>query len=282
MSVRRASVLIAVSLAVVLGACAPDVVFIGDPMLRATVDPARFEASMETATARVGRRSRVLWPEAGSLEALDPEAAVAATEVEAIGLSPYLSLFAPSIAERFPERTFVAFIRGPAAPNLSRVRFDASAALREAGELLAGWVFDASSRSAALLVDESRPELADEARAVADGYVAVAAVELTTHAFNGPPTREELRARLDALPAAGEVALVVLLGERTGTLLEIARDEELLLGGRNLGGRADGERVLFTVRDDLALGLAEALESPGRSLVVPAVLEASAAMGPVE
>lgn len=282
MSVRSASVLIAAVLTLVFGACAPDVVFIGDPALRATVDAERFEATMEEAITGVGRRSRVLWPEADSLGALDPEAAVAATEVQAIGLSPYLSLFAASIAERFPERTFVAFSRGPDAPNLSRVRFDASAALREAGELLAGWVFDASSRSAALLVDESRPGLADEARALAEGYRAVAAVDLTTHAFAGSPTREELRARLDALPAAGEVALVVLLGERTGTLLEIARDEELLLGGRNLGGRADGERVLFTVRDDLALGLAEALESPGPSLVVPAVLEASAAMRPVE
>ncbi len=282
MSVRSATVLIAAALTLVLGACAPDVVFIGDPVLRATVDAERFEASMEEAITGVGRRSRVLWPEADSLEALDPEAAVAATEVQAIGLSPYLSLFAASIAERFPERTFVAFSRGPDAPNLSRVRFDASAALREAGELLAGWVFEASSRSAALLVDESRPGLADEARALAEGYRAVAAVDLTTHAFDGSPTREELRARLDVLPAAGEVALVVLLGERTGTLLEIARDEELLLGGRNLGGRADGERVLFTVRDDLALGLAEALESPGPSLVVPAVLEASAAMMPVE
>jgi hypothetical protein len=162
------------------------------------------------------------------------------------------------------------------------VRFDATAAMREAGELLAGWVFEATSRAAALLVDESRPGLAGEARALAEGYRAVAAVDLTTHAFAGSPTREEIRARLDALPAAGEVALVVLLGERTGTLLEIARDEEFLLGGRNLGARADGERVLFTVRDDLALGLAEALASPGPTLLVPAVLEASAAMRSVE
>lgn len=278
----RAAPLLITATVALLAACAPDVVFVGDPVLEATVEPGSFEASIEEAVAQTGARSRVIWPQADSLEALDPQAVVAATDAPTVGLSPYLSLFAPSIADRFPDRTFVAFSSGPAKPNLTRVEFDATAAMREAGELLAAWVFDAGSRSATLLYDASRPAVAEHARALTEGYRRVAGVDLETERYASAPTREELRARLEALPVAGEVAVVALLGERTATLFDLARDEELLLAGRNMALPAREGRVLFSVRDDLALGLAEALGSPGGTLVVEAVLEASPATGPVE
>lgn len=282
MTVRRAAVVVIIAVGVVLSGCTPDVAFVGDPVLEALVDPDRFEASIDAAVAETGARSRVIWPEVSSLEALDPQAVVAAADASTIGLSPYLSLFAASIADRFPERTFVAFSGGPTAGNLTRVEFDASVAMREAGEFLADWVFEADSRSASVLLDADRPVLEEEARALARGYRSVAGVDLEIVRFAGAPTREELRARLDALPVTGQVALVALLAEATPTLFELTRDESVLLAGRNLSGRGDRDRMLFTVRDDLARGLAAAIGSADATVVVQATLEATRGARSVE
>lgn len=278
----RTSFLLIIAVGVVLVGCAPDVIFVGDPMLEATVDPDRFEASIGEAGERAGLRTAVVWPQVDSLEALDPEAVIAAADASTIGLSPYLSLFADSIADRFPERTFVSFYEGQPGANLTRVEFDANAAMREAGEFLAEWVFEATARSASILLDDDRPELAEEARALAEGYRSVAGVDLEIERFADAPTREELRARLDALPATGDVALVVLLAESAPTLFEIARDEQVLLGGRNLPRGPDEAQVLFTVRDDLARGLAAALGSDGGTVTAQATLEAAPGLRPVE
>ncbi|MFW5776689.1 MAG: hypothetical protein ACOCZB_05315 [Spirochaetota bacterium] len=275
MTVRRPATVAIIAAGVVLTGCAPDVAFIGDPVLEAVVDPDRFEASIDAAVTETGARSRVIWPAVSSLEALDPQAVVASADASTIGLSPYLSLFAASIAERFPKRTFVAFSAGPTAGNLTRVEFDASVAMREAGEFLAEWVFEASPRSASVLLDAGRPVLAEEARSLARGYRSVAGVDLEVVRFAEAPTREDLRARLDALPVTGQVALVALLGEATPELFELTRDEPILLAGRNLSDRGEEDRILFVVRDDLARGLAAAIGSADETVVVQATFEAA-------
>jgi hypothetical protein len=265
-------VLVAMSL---VSGCGVDVAFIGDPAFEASLcDRHGFERALERAAESADLRARVVWPEAQQLEAVEVESIIRDLDVETVVLSPYLSLLATDLATAFPQRRLVGYYGGPERENLTWVRFTAAEAMREAGASLAQWVFSATGRSAVLLVDESRRDLREEARALGAGYEARAGVPLAKEAFESSPGRDAVRSAVQRALGDGERAVVVLLGSASTWAFELLRNEEVALGVRHIGLAQDPARILFTVRDDLAIGLGAALASRRGGIVeVESVLE---------
>lgn len=261
-------------------ACGSDVVFVGDLVLESTLpDTQSFEAAIRDAGRAASLRSHVYWPQA-NLDAIALEPLLQELEAGTVALSPYLSLLIGEVASSLPERRFIAYYGTQSLPNLTWVRFDPLPAMTEAGAVLARWVFDAPGRTAVLLVDQSDRSILEEGRALASGYEQEAGVALREEAFSAPPSRDDVRSRVQAIAAAGERAVVVLLGTATGWALEQLRDEQTVFGLRHAAIAEDTQRMLFTVRDDLALGLELALGERGAHVVAPSVLDVSASFFP--
>jgi hypothetical protein len=124
------------------------------------------------------------------------------------------------------------------------------------------------------MVDESDPAIRAEAAALVAGYESAAGIALDTIAFDGTPGREEVRSSVRAAARDGERrAVVVLLGAATGWALEAVRDEEVTVAFRHGALPGESGRVLFTVRDDLAAGLSDALASTDQQVVTPSRIE---------
>jgi len=261
-------------------ACGSDVVFIGDPVLESTLpDTQSFENAMRDAGRAASLRSRVYWPQA-NLDAIALEPLLQELDAGTVALSPYLSLLLGEVASASPERRFIGYYGAQPLPNLTWVAFDPLPAMTEAGAVLARWVFDAPGRTAVLLVDESDRSILEEGRALASGYEQEAGVELRKEAFSTAPSRDDVRSRVQVVAESGERAVVVLLGTATGWALEQLRDERTVLGLRHVAITDDSDRVLFSVRDDLALGLEVALGEQSGRVVAPSVLDLSPSLFP--
>ncbi len=266
-----------VSVALITAGCGLDVVFVGDPALASTLpDTREFEHAIEDAARSASFRSRVYWPEA-SLNAIALEPIVQEFDAGTIVLSPYLSLLIQEVAPALPDRRFVGYYGLEPLPNLTWVEFDPMPAMTEAGAVLARWVLDAPGRTAVLLIDESDRDRREEGRALLSGYEQEAGIELRREAFGVPPSRDDVRSRVQAIAGGEQRAVVVLLGTATGWALEQLRDEQTVLGLRNVAIPADSDRILFSVRDDLADGLEVALREGGERVVVRSVLDLSPA-----
>jgi len=147
--------------------------------------------------------------------------------------------------------------------------------MTEAGAALARWVFDTPGRTAVMFVDESDRSIREEARALGSAFEQEAGVELRRESFSDRPSRDDVRSRVQAIGGTGERAVVLLLGTATGWALEQLRDEQTVIGLRHAMVSEQANRILFSVRDDLALGLESALRDGGTRVVVPSVLDLS-------
>ena len=261
-------------LLLLIAGCGPSLLFVGDPVLEATLfDHAEFERRIEQVAGQAGYRGSVYWPARGTLGTAAVHQVVGARGSQVVVLSPYLSLFAGEIAERFPDRRFVGYYGREPIDNVTWVHFEAEPALQEAGRVVAEWVFAATDRTAVLVVDRSDPVIRDEGEALVAGYESVAGVGLEQVAFDSAPAREEVRSRVRAAARDGERAIVVLLGAATGWALEAVRDDDVVVAYRHGALPDTSGQVLFTIRDDLAAGLSDALAAPDRRVVTPSRVE---------
>ena len=261
--------------------CSAELIFVGDPALRATLFAVdEFESGIRRAGRAVSMRTDVFWPAESTLDAIRLEPAIAGHSARVVVLSPYLSLFAGEVASRFPDRHFIGFYGQQGLPNLTWVHFNRRAAMSEAGRALARWVFEGEGRDAVILVDESDRSIRDEALDLAAGYEEIAGIAVRQVAFTAP-SRDEVRSRVEALSRGTQRAVIVLLGASTTWALETLRDEALLVGYRFAAVEEDPARVLFTVRDDLATGIRSAIGAPGGRVVVDSLLQLSPVHFPV-
>lgn len=258
---------------VVLTGCGPRLLFVGDPVLEATlVDREGFERSIDRAARTAGYRAHIFWPQQPSLEAADALSAVATHSAEVVVLSPYLSLMANEVASRLPHLSFVGYYGRDEIPNVTWIHFDPEPALRDAGVVVAEWVFAGAGRRAVMLVDESNEAAREEAAWFAAGHESRSEVGLESISFPETPTREDVRNRVRAVVRDEERALVLMLGAASGWALEAARDEEVRVVLRHAMMPDPPGQVLLTVRDDLAAGLTAALETDDSRVVVPSVV----------
>ncbi len=258
------------ALVLLFAGCGPTLLFVGDPVLEATLfDRDQFERRIERAAGEAGYRASVHWTPQGSLGIADFDEVIRDRGSQVVVLSPYLSLFAGDVAGRFPDRRFVGYYGREPLDNLTWVHFDPAPALREAGRVLARWVFAERGRTVVLVVDESDAALRAEGEALVAGYESAAGVGLERVVFDSTPTREAVRSRMRAAARDGERTIVLLLGAATGWALEAIRDEEVTVAYRHGALPDEPGRVLFTVRDDLAAGLSDALAVTGQRVVTP-------------
>ena len=261
-------------LLLLLAGCGPSLLFVGDPVLEATLfDRDQFEQRIERAASQAGYRASVHWPSGGTPAAAGVHQVIGAHGSQVVVLSPYLSLFAAEIVERFPDRRFVGYYGREPIENLTWVHFDAEPALREAGRVLAEWVFATTGRTAVLVTDGSDPVTRAEGEAIVAGYESVAEVGLEQVVFDSTPVREEVRSRVRAAARDGERVLVVLLGAATGWALEAIRDDDVVVAYRHGALPDTPGPVLFTIRDDLAAGLSDALTASTGRVVTPSRIE---------
>lgn len=274
---RLRATALAVGFAYLLAGCAPQLVFVGDPVLESAYEAESTEREIEAAGSDAGLRTRVVWPEGANLASVDFRAVVAESSAATIALSPFASLFVNELATAFRDRSFIAFGPGPAADRLTRIEFDPLPAMREAGELAAAWLFASGGRSVTLFVAARERGPAALGAAFEAGFELAGGVDLRIERFDTPPSREEVRSRFQSLPGVGEAAIVVALGASSAVVYDLARTEDVRLIVRHLAVREGGE-VLASVRDDLASGLKAALADGRPSLVVPSTLEVAPVM----
>lgn len=256
-----------------LTGCGPQLLFVGDPVLETTLfDRDGFERRVNRAASTAGYRALVFWPPQPSLETMNVFSAIEAHGAEVVVLSPYLSLMADEIAARLPHLSFVGYYGREVIPNLTWIRFDPAPALRDAGRLVAEWVFAGAGRRAVMFVDETNPVAREEAAAFAAGYDAQAEVGLERIAFSATPAREDVRTRVRSVARDGDRALVLMLGSATGWALEAARDEDVKVVIRHAAMPDPPGQVLLVVQDDLAAGLSAALATDAPAVVVPSVV----------
>ncbi len=259
--------------AALLTGCGPTLLFVGDPVLAASLfDLDAFERSVDRVAERAGYRARFFWPPQPSLETIDAIGAIEQHDAQVIVLSPYLSLTAHEFSSRFPGRSFFGYYGAAELPNVTWIDFDPDPALREVGRLLAEWVFARPGRRVVAFVDESSPTAKEEAASLIAGYESGAEVGLERVAFSAAPTREDVRGRVRAAAAENDRALVLMLGSATGWALEAARDEDVKLVLRHATIPAHPGQVLYSVQDDLAVGLSAAFRADGPRVLVPSVV----------
>ncbi len=253
--------------------CGPQLLFVGDPVLEATLfDREGFERSVDRAARTAGYRARIVWPRQRSLEAVDAFSVIESHSAEVVVLSPYLSLMADEIASRLPHLSFVGYYGSEGILNVTWVHFDPEPGLRDAGMLVAEWVFAGAGRRAVVLVDESDETAWEEAAWFEAGYESRAEVGLERITFSATPTREEVRNRVRSVARDEERALVLMLGAASGWALEAARDEDVKVVIRHGMMPDPPGQVLLSVVDDLAVGLAAALETDASRVEVPSVV----------
>jgi len=276
----RVAATLAAVIALTAAGCSPEVLFVGDPVFQATLPrPDAFEEAVREAAASASMRAEIHWP-AERIDSLALAPLLRNHDAPVVALTPYLSLLAAEVVVDFPRRRFIGFYGDEPLANVTWVDYDAVPAMTEAGAALARWVFAGTGRSAVVLVDESDRAVAEEGRALAAGYLAEAGVDPELEVFRSAPTRETVRSRVQALPPGGERAVVALLGPATAWALEFLRDETTLVAFRHGYLPRDARRVLFTVRDDVATGIARALAEGGERVVAPSVLDLSPAHFP--
>lgn len=263
---------------VVLASCAPGSVFLADPALRETLPrPRAFESAVTRAIRDAGFRAEVVWLGEERLGVDSVVALIGEREAERVVLSPLLSLSAADIAARLPEIDLIGFYGREEAANLLWIGFRSDAAMEEAGRLAARWEAGGEERGTILLRSDTVRAVRDDADAFERGYAEAAGRGVRAERYRRVPQREEVRSTLQRLVGDGEQLFVLLLGEATGHALSALREEEVLLGLRHTVLPSVPHRIAFTVFDDLALGVARALESgrvSGR-LEVPSTLEAT-------
>lgn len=270
----------AVAAVILLAACRPAVVLVGDPVFRASLhDPAELETRLREAVDGFGFTGRVVWPQPGEDAPLALPLDLGGRRAEIVVLSPLYALSvledSTAISGLSPETTLAGTGSAPPADpwNGVWVAYDAIPAYERAGRLAARWQSGDAERMTVLLVNERAAR--SEAQAFEAGFreqrdeLGAGELRLSVERFRAAPTGQALSDAASRYPQGPDTLWVLLLGRADQSALTLLRAQDVRLGLRGVDPALDPQRVYFSVVDDL-IAAAEALiaESSTRDGVI--------------
>ncbi len=282
----RGAGLVLLILLVLLG-CAPSVVFYGDQALRAIVaDPGEFQKSLERVAEDEGHSLALEWGSSAELGTGWLEGQLVETSVPVVVLSPYFTLFASELADRYPDVNFIGFAGGASErANLTRVVFDRVPAMEEAGSLVKAWEKAGTDRKAATLFLTNSEMRRAELKALTDSYGSEGVEGINVSRFNAPPDRETVRRAIRDLRAEGVNAFLVFVGSSNRFALELLQSEAVVFATDFATGAVSlDDALLFSIENRLETGLAAALSvvgagAAGGTVTAHSVIEIGGAYG---